>query len=863
MYGTDDPSNQHPRAEILRGFAAGLIEDEAELLALEKHVLDCSVCAGYLAGLTPGTVEKTVAMWVANGNHTPAIEPSRYEIIEEIGRGGSGVVYKARQVGLDRVLAWKVLISGSRASPAELARFQREAQALAQLDHPQIVKVHDFGEQEGAPFLALEYVDGPTLARRLERGPVEPRLVAQWVRDLARAIDYSHQRSVFHRDLKPQNILLAGSGRGTGDHQFVPKVVDFGLARFDTDSLFQTRTGETLGTPAYLAPEMIGAKRGETGGAAVDVYGLGAILYESLTGRTPFIGSSHLEILTAVANSEPPSIRMLRHSVPGDLSVICHRCLAKNPAQRFPTASALADDLDRFLAGVPIASRPVSGIERAFRWCRRNPWKAMAGSLLLLAILAIPAAGLYHNFQLRREKQTAQARYESTRVTLWKMLNLLNTDQAASIPQLADLSAKQTGEALTLFDELATFDPTSRSQLDLAKGKILAGTLAIVLGKADQAEAHLKHAVNVCEKLQGDPEIASEALGHLAEALNKLATFQPSAADPSRAVEYLERALAIHRNLAERAPDDPVRRGGVAWSLMNLGSAMQIQGEREQSIPLYHEAIGIWDSLANASFDREECLQASAGTRINLASIHLELGNSADAQKGFREALETLERLFAASPDNKSVVEDLTSGLLNYSNCLAAVDRLEEATAACTRARELLQTALIQEPNRALLKQNLFLVTGNQANLLGANNQLAEAAHVWKEASEIAPNPNLTTYCQQMRLCCLAKLDEVDVVFSESKLINESVLTPGEKFLQAVCFALLADAHSRRAGQAEPERTELAAGMAASRAWELLQELKNDGHLDDDGRREHLNTSDDWSALRKIHTSEEWSGLVR
>ncbi len=858
--GTDD---QHPGKFILHDFASGMIEDELIMTAVEEHVADCHVCCSYLAELSPGETEATVANWAEGSNIAIKTGSARYEVIEEIGRGGSGVVYKARQAGLDRLLAWKVLISGARASPAELARFRREAHTLALLDHPQIVKVYDFGEQEGAPFLAMELVDGLSLARRLERGPVEPRLVATWIRGLAHALDYAHQRSIFHRDLKPQNVLLARNGEGTEDHQFVPKIVDFGLAKFESDSLFKTRTGETLGTPAYLAPEMIGTKHGEEGNAAVDVYGLGTVFYQGLTGRPPFIGSSHLEILTAVAQSDPPSIQVLRHLVPRDLAVICHRCLAKNPAQRFSSAAELADDLDRFLNGKPIASRAVSRTERAIRWCRRNPWKALAGSLLGLAIMAVPAAGIYHNAQLRDQKQTAQARYESTRETLWKMLNLLNTDQTASIPQLADLSAKQTEQALALFDELATVDPTERSRLDLAKAEILAGTIAIVLGKTSEAESHLGHAVGICRELHSDPLVADEAMEQQAAALNKLAVSLPPSTDHSQGIEYMEQALKIHRKLAEKAPDNPTRRGGVAWSLMNLGAALQVQGHPDRAVTVYEEAVRIWDALALESINVADSRQAAAGTRINLASIELGRGNLEIADGNFRLALETLEQLLANSPDSKSVVEDLSSGLLNHSNCLQGIGRTDEAVAACTRARELLLNALKQEPNRALLRQNLFLVTANRASLLGGQDGHVKAAVEWKEAVELATGSDMKTYCQQMRLCSLARSGDIEIAQTEIELIDESALAPNEKFLQAVCWALLAKAHSRQPDSGLNDQKAAVIEANVSRAWDLLGKLDSDGLMSDDDRRDHLKTSDDWSELRRIHSPEELEELVR
>ena len=885
MKQPDKIGDQHPGSEQLRRFAAGSIENEAEMSGMELHVADCQACARFLAKLAPEAIENSIAHWATESQNPVPTVAARYEVIDEIGRGGVGIVYKARQAGLDRLLAWKVLISGARAAPSELARFRREAQSLALLDHPQIVKVHDFGEQEGAPFLAMELIAGPTLAKRLERGPIEPRLVATWIRNLAQAMEYAHQRSIFHRDLKPQNILLARNypasqvGKGSGstissdedplnqpssvtDLQFVPKIVDFGLVRFDTDSEFHTLTGETLGTPAYLAPEMIGTQPGDNRNATVDVYGLGTILYESLTGRPPFVGSSQLEILTAVTSHEPLSIHSLRPLVPRDLAIICQRCLAKNPAQRFSSAAKLAADLDRFLEGMPIESRPVSGVERTVRWCRRNPWKALAGSLVGFALLTIPTAGIYHNAQLRREKLTAQARYESTRATLWQMLNLLKAEENLAIPKLAELSAQQTEQALALFGELADADRTPRSQIDLAKVEIQAGTLAIVLGKSSAAESHLKHAVGICRELQHDSDVGSEAWENLAVALNKLAVNLHRTPDHATAIAYLDEALSIHRRLADQTPDDPLLRGNVAWSLMNLGSVCQLQGQPDRAIPLYQEALEIWDSLVNQPVNANETRQAAAGTRINLATIYLGQGKPIEAEENFRLALEAMERLHVDSPKNNSMIEDLTSGLLNYSNCLHLNGRGDQGVVACSRAKELLLEALTREPNQATLRHNLFLVTANRAHLQGEQNNHGEAAVDWQGAVELAPDAPMKTYCRQMRLCCLARTGEIELARQEFTLIDELVLAPDEKFLQADCWALLAEAHRRTQIATSSDQGEEWANAAADHAWKLLMELSDDGLLDDAERREHLQTSADWSALRRIRTPEEWTQLA-
>ncbi len=306
----------------------------------------------------------------------------QYELGEEIARGGMGVIYKARQPGLDRVVALKMILAGENASADDLARFRTEAAAVASLQHPNIVQIYEVGEccQVGGhaplPFLSLEYVDGGNWQQKLAESLPSPREAAQLVEELARAVHYAHEHGVLHRDLKPANVLLTADG--------TPKLTDFGLAKrlgVDGD---QTQTAAIQGTPSYMAPEQARGTPREVGRAA-DVYSLGAILYESLTGRAPFRGQSYLDTLEQVRTQEPPPPRQLQPKVPRDLETICLKCLAKEPGRRYGSAEALAADLERWLANEPIEARSVGRLERVWRLSRRNP--GIAG--LFLALIAI------------------------------------------------------------------------------------------------------------------------------------------------------------------------------------------------------------------------------------------------------------------------------------------------------------------------------------------------------------------------------------------------------------------------------------------------------------------------------------------
>jgi len=307
----------------------------------------------------------TLAPSEADGSAVPAEAPSvpGYEIVAELGRGAMGVVYEARQTKLNRLVALKMVLHGSHASSADLVRFLAEAEAVAQLQHPHIVQIYEIGQHAGLPFFCLEHVEGGTLAQRLQGGPLPPHEAARLAETLARAMAYAYGCGLIHRDLKPSNVLLAADG--------TPKITDFGLAKRLAGSGGLTATGAVLGTPSYMAPEQAGGKKDVT--PLCDVYALGALLYEMVTGRPPFRAPTPMDTIMQVVNEEPVPPSRLQPGLPRDLETICLKCLQKEPHKRYASAEALADDLARFREDRPIMARPVSRLERAWRWCRRNP----------------------------------------------------------------------------------------------------------------------------------------------------------------------------------------------------------------------------------------------------------------------------------------------------------------------------------------------------------------------------------------------------------------------------------------------------------------------------------------------------------
>jgi WD40 repeat protein len=332
-----------------------------------------------------------------------------YEIVGELGRGGMGVVYQALQLSLNRLVALKMVLAGGHAGPDQLARFRSEAQAVASLQHPNIVQVYEVGEHNGTPYFSLEYIEGGSLAQKLGGTPVAARPAAQLIQTVAEAVHVAHQRGIVHRDLTPGNILLTSSG--------VPKITDFGLAkRLDADA-GRTQTGAILGTPSYMAPEQAGGKIKEIG-PGTDIYALGTILYELLTGRPPFKADTVLETLHQVVMDEPVPPVQLQPKVPRDLETICLKCLQKEPRKRYASAEALASDLRRFLAGESIEARPTPAWERGLKWARRRPALAALIGVSTLAVLVLGGLGWLHSVQLQTALtgvEVAQAATEAQR----------------------------------------------------------------------------------------------------------------------------------------------------------------------------------------------------------------------------------------------------------------------------------------------------------------------------------------------------------------------------------------------------------------------------------------------------------------
>ncbi|MBI1348053.1 protein kinase [bacterium] len=359
-----------------------------------------------------------------------------YELLEELGRGGMGVVFRARQKSLNRIVAVKLILTGRLASTEEIERFQAEAEAAAMLDHPGIIPIYEVGVFQGQHYFSMAYVAGENLASRVERGPLAPTVAAQYLRQLTDAVAYAHQQKILHRDIKPGNILI-------DEHQRL-RITDFGLARRWEPGADHSSLNDVCGTVSYMPPEQAEGQSQRIGPAS-DVYALGATLYCLLTGRPPFQSANPIDTLLQVVQQPPVPPRQFNPVIPQDLETICLKCLEKDPARRYDTAVALGEDLQRFLDDQPILARPPSSWEQLRRWSRQHPGLALSGSLTAAAMLTLLLVSVLYNFLLQGEKLQsraaileAQRLQQSTQQLLEQLAQLRQSERALEVLQFAE-----------------------------------------------------------------------------------------------------------------------------------------------------------------------------------------------------------------------------------------------------------------------------------------------------------------------------------------------------------------------------------------------------------------------------------------
>jgi serine/threonine-protein kinase len=588
-------------------------------------------------------------------------EVAGYKLLGVLGRGGMGVVYRARHIKLDRIVALKMVIAGAHAAPEQLARFYTEAQAVAHLQHPTIIQIYEVGEQEGLPYFSLEFVDGGSLAQKCAGKPQPDKEAAQIVETLARGMHYAHQHGVVHRDLKPANILLMSDGS--------PKITDFGLAkRLETESSSQTRSGAILGTPSYMAPEQALGEVHQVG-PLTDVYSLGAILYELITGRPPFLAPNPMDTVMQVIREEPVAPKELQPAVARDLETICLKCLQKEQAKRYSSAETLAEDLRRFQAGEPITARPVGNAERFVRWCRRNPKIAALSAavvfLLVSGTIAASAAAVAFN---AKRIQANTARQDAERNEQIAVAAKQRAEKAEGEAKSNELLAKENAELANQNAELAG------SQAELATE-----ALKTVVSEVD---AELRDR----PKMQPiRTKILEKVLKHVDEILSTERTV--ATLDRARAAAYLQRSILnkelsptsgkayedqqeAHKILLKLATMNPQGedadkgRGNLALSFDLLGDMVRSRNP-EDARSKYLDAQKIrqdlFDTPASEFYEKHTLEHFIANSYDKLGETALAMGDPVEAERLHQQALEIRLKNFSLRPELKDYQQSLAA----------------------------------------------------------------------------------------------------------------------------------------------------------------------------------------------------------
>ncbi len=739
----------HPTPEQLEAFGRGRI-DETEAEAIEAHVADCGLCAERLlqTSIDDNLVGLLQRLESRGGGNTAPLStlihefPAGYDRLELVGRGGMGVVYRARQRSIGRIVALKQIAAGQDATGQERNRFRAEVEAIGRLQHPNIVPVYDVGELEDGPYFTMEFLEGGTLGERLAGGPLGTVEAAHLVSILARAIGHAHEAGIVHRDLKPVNILFTRVG--------FPKVADFGLAKqLAMGSASPTRSGALLGTPSYMAPEQTLGKPEEVGTSA-DIYALGALLYESITGRPPFQAPTPLETLDQVRSIEPIPPQQLQPGIPKDLETICLTCLAKIPQRRYPTAIELAADLDRFLNNEPINARATPPWLRLSKWCRRHPTSTGITGLSAVLVFGTIVGVLVHHRSLqiayRRveasareaedQRNRADANYREARATIQSMLGRLEHRSTQNISDTA-LHRTQLEDALGFYQVvLETATPADETELnpivglDTARAHREAANVQIALGLAEEAEANLGRSLALLDRLLELTPDDSSILRELMLVHLKLGVLL-SSQHPERAITALNRAVGFAEERYQKQPD-PAKAIDLSWSEHNLGSALQHGGYPGRAAKHYRRAIELRRPVVDDLPDDLGSSVMLAQTLNNLGLLKTSGGEFERANLLFEEAKDRLNQAITVDPSNIEYVASLGDLLLNAGNLKLATGNLGAAIESYQSGLVHLESIMTRGSDLVRVRQTALNLNGALAQALMVKGDYPTAATHWE-----------------------------------------------------------------------------------------------------------------------------------
>ena len=706
-----------------------------------------------------------------------------YDLLGELGRGGMGVVYKARHRKLKRIVALKMILSGLHASDEDMRRFRLEAESVAKLQHPNIVQIYEVSEHDGRPYIALEFADGGSLEQKIAGKPQDAQESAELVVSLASAMQLAHENDIIHRDLKPANILLTSEG--------IPRITDFGLAKRMDDDSKQTRSGALLGTPSYMAPEQAGGKS-DSLGPPTDIYALGAVLYHMLTGRPPFQAASPLDTVILVLSEEPVAPRKLNPVLAVDLETICLKCLEKDIHRRYSTAAELGQDLNRFLAGEPIQARPVTMVERSWKWAKRRPAVAGMISVSATAILVLLVGGAWYNSQLEKSlivAKTARQDEADQRIIAEDAKEIAEARRVEAMHNLRK-ARRVVDTALTGISEIIQYYP----------------------GVQRVREGLLKEVAKEYEEFASQQSDDFGIQLECGTAYLRLGEIRQTLGETELAEMAYQNADSIFEKMKTKFTDHPELDVMDATANIKLAGLWETRGELVQARQLLEETSTELGTLRMRYPDRVDVAQIVGIAMFNLSGLHLSEGNYRIAQESAVSALTFYENALNKKPDN----ERLQLGLANTLNVLGTIELdsgdLQGAFTRFDTGHAILGRLLKQSPDRpdylqsqatlAILKGIAMRRLGNSQGELMAYEEALAAYRALGKALPDVPQFNEDTaltltdmgqlYIQDMQL------EKATVVLNEAyDTFKELALEHGEILRYVEEFAATGEALSR------------------------------------------------------------------
>lgn len=671
-----------------------------------------------LASQHPQAVAYQQAIQQAAPGAAPAASFGDYLLLEPIAKGGMGIVYKARQQKLNRIVAIKMILAGRFADRTDVERFYAEAAAAAALSHPNIVAIHEIGEVGGQHFFSMDYIEGRSLAALVRENPLTPQRAAEYVKTIAETMQFAHDRGIVHRDLKPSNILL--------DLQERPLITDFGLAKQVSNQSQLTMSGAIIGTPSYMPPEQAAGDAALVGPCS-DIYSTGAILYELLTGKPPFRAATPFETVRQVIETDPLSPRLVNPNVPKDLETICLKCLQKEPTKRYESSQALAAELHRYLKGEPIQARPISRAERFWRLCQRFPIAAAAISTAIVSLLIGATFSTVGFIQTSRALVAERNSFREQMNAVNDLFTVVSEDTLLNQPGMQPLRKDLLQRALAYYErflEERAGDPTVQDEL--ASANFRAGLITEAIDSTDKALPFFETAQRLQQaRLTAEPHNALrlEALGNTLNALGAAYTKQRQYQEAER---DFAAALKIRQQLVALSPHTSECQRLLANTHMNIGNSEHQHGQTDSARKQFLTAQQLRQEALQQDPQNQRLRRDLGKGAYNLGTLEVQVGDLTAAEQNFQAAITEFTQLTREDPENLENQKLLTLS----ERLLGDVQGVTSASAAkATYAQALarLETLAWENPfvpayqhDRATVLMNLGYLESEQAQSIAA-----------------------------------------------------------------------------------------------------------------------------------------------